>query len=402
MKKAVTFVLTLALLFTALFSLTASAVTTSYGEAGYITSAYKATYGTPIVDGVKDALYDSSDPMVANMVSKSSATTYAEYWMAFNRTTLFIYCHVSDVTLRTIEGNEYTSNTDGVDMFIDLVNGFKTKETDVDVGQSEGANSGMFRVDPFLTAEENLERLYKKTNFGVVANYNGASNADESERKVQLAVGRDADEVGYWFEMAFDFTETYQEVLSAQLDAGESPTLGFGLMVNNLSKSSTSRYSYTVSQNCYNWTGSGTGTLSGSMARLGEVVLDVTNYKSVEALGAQMKDDGNAVRVVFGVDTLNYQNVGFEVEQGSTLVEKTVNTVYSSVNGYKEDGTEVTYTARSLKAGYLITLKVTGFAADGTFTVKPYVTGADGVKVYGRTVSVTVTGGALTAVAYAD
>lgn len=416
MKKAVTVVLTLALLFTALFSLTTSAevdphvAAPSYSGDGYVSNySYKATYGTPVVDGIKDSLYDSSEKMIADRASSSKSgaayTTYAEYWMAFNRTTLFIYCHVHDETPVNNSSKPFDTSGDSVDMYIDLVDGFGTSTPDAGGGPNAGAYSGMFRVDPFLTAEENLTRLYAKTNFGVVANYNGSSGTTgvdpSGEKKVQLAIGRDGDAKGYWFEMAFDFTEAYQKILATKLDAGQSPTLGFSVMINDVITAGT-RDSYIVSKNSRNWINNAAALFSKGMERVGEVVLDVTNYKPVEALGAQMKSDKSAVRVVFGVDSLNYQNVGFEVAQGDVRVEKTANTVYSSVNGYKADGTEVTYTAKGLKTGYLITLKVTGFAADGTFTVKPYVTGADSAKIYGRTVSVTVTGGVLTAVAYAD
>lgn len=399
MKKTAAFVITFALLLTSLLSMTASAdVTVNYGT-GYRTDAYHAVYGTPVVDGVRDALYDGSDPMYATQASKAGTTTYAEYRMAYNRTTLFLYCHVSDITPQNNPSKPYDSNGDSVDMFLDLSDGFKSGETDDGVGSSSTEKDvGQFRVDPFLTAEENLQKFNAKTNFGTVANWNGASKA--TEQSLQLAVGRDADAKGYWFELAIDFTEAYQKVLSEKLDRGESASLGFGLMVNDTLTGKTSRNSYTVSQNCANWT-TKAFTLSGSMARLGEVVLDAANYTPVETLGAQLKTDGSAVRVVFGVDSLNYQNVGFEVSQGDRRVEKTTATVYSSVNGYAADGSELIYTAAGLKTGYLITLRVTGFAAEGSFTVRPFVTGADGAKTYGKTVTVNISGGALTA-AYAD
>ena len=401
MKKSAAFVMTLALLLTSLLSLTASAdVTVNFGT-GYKTDAYHAVYGTPVVDGVRDALYDGSDPMYATQSSKEGTTTYAEYRMAFNRTSLFIWCHVSDSKLFNNASKPYDSSGDSVDLFIDLADGFVSGTTDASVGSSSTKKDvGQFRVDPFLTAEANIEKFSAKKNFGTVANYNGANKA--AEKRIQLAVGKDADEKGYWFEMAIDFTEAYQQTLAAKLDAGKNASLGFGLMIND-AVSSGKRDSYTVSQNCSNWVESkaNTNTLGGSMARLGEVVLDAANYTPVEPLGAQMKTDGSAVRVVFGVDSLKYQSIGFEVSQGDKRVEKTTTTVYTSVNGYAADGSELTYTAAGLKTGHLITLRVTGFAAEGSFTVKPFVTGADGTRIYGRTVTLTVSGGALTA-AYAD
>lgn len=399
MKKTVAFVMTLALLLTSLLSLTASAdVTVNYGT-GYKTDAYHAVYGTPIVDGIKDALYDGSDPMYATQASKAGTTTYAEYRMAFNRTTLFIWCQVSDEKLIRDDSTPYNATKgDCVDLFLDLVDGFQSGTTDKDVRcSSTEKDVGQFRVDPFLTAEENIEKFSAKPNFGTVANYNGANKA--AEKRIQLAVGKDADEKGYWFEMAIDFTEAYRQTLAAKLDAGKNASLGFGLMINDSVKAGK-RDHYTVSQNCANWT-TKTDTLGGSMARLGEVVLDATNYTPVETLGAQLKTDGSAVRVVFGVDSLKYQNIGFEVSQGDKRVERTTTTVYSSVNGYAADGSELVYTAAGLKTGYLITLRVTGFAAEGSFTVKPFVTGADSTKIYGKTVTITVSGGTLTA-AYAD
>ena len=402
MKKLLATVLSLACLITSLLSLTASAedaaVTVNFGT-GYKTDAYRATYGTPVVDGIRDALYDNSDPMYATQASKAGTTTYAEYRMAFNRTTLFIWCHVSDAALFNNASKPYDSSGDSVDLFVDLADGFVSGTTDagVHVNKEKTKDVGQFRVDPFLTAAENIENFAAKTNFGPVANYNGASSA--AEKRIQLAIGKDTDEKGYWFEMAIDFTEAYQQALTAKLEAGKNASLGFGMMVNDAVTAGT-RYSYTVSQNCSNWASNKTATLAGSMARLGEVVLDAANYVSVETIGAQMKTDGSAVRMVFGVDTLAYQNVGFDVAQGDKQVSLTTTTVFSSVNGYTDAGEEIIYTAADLKVGYLITLRVTGFDADGTFTVKPYVTDATGTKHYGRTVAVTVSGGKLTAVTY--
>ena len=399
MKKLLATVLSLACLITSLLSLTASAedaaVTVNFGT-GYKTDAYRATYGTPVVDGIRDALYDNSDPMYATQASKAGTTTYAEYRMAFNRTTLFIWCHVHDET--PVNGTNYSVKVDGVDLFIDLVDGFVSGETDKGIEVGDGENSGQFRVTPGLSAAANLTKLYAKSNFGAVANYNGASKAAAENQKLQLAVGVDSDKQGYYFEMAIDFTEDYQKTLAAKLDAGKNASLGFGIMINDVVTSGT-RDSFTVSQNCSNWT-TAAKSLSSSMAYLGEVVLDAANYVSVETIGAQMKTDGSAVRMVFGVDTLAYQNVGFDVAQGDKQVSLTTTTVFSSVNGYTDAGEEIIYTAADLKVGYLITLRVTGFDAGGTFTVKPYVTDATGTKHYGRTVAVTVSGGKLTAVTY--
>lgn len=397
MKKLLATVLSLACLITSLLSLTASAedaaVTVNFGT-GYKTDAYRATYGTPVVDGIRDALYDNSDPMYATQASKAGTTTYAEYRMAFNRTTLFIWCHVHDET--QVNGTDYSVNVDGVDLYIDLVDGFVSGTTDAGVEVKTGKNSGQFRVTPGLSAADNLKKLYAKTNFGAVANYNAAAE----NQKLQLAVGVDNDNKGYYFEMAIDFTEDYQKALAAKLEAKEDASFGFSMMVNDVVKNGGKRDSYTVSQNCSNWVNNKSTVLSKNMERLGEVVLDAANYVSVETIGAQMKTDGSAVRMVFGVDTLAYQNVGFDVAQGDKQVSLTTTTVFSSVNGYTDAGEEIIYTAADLKVGYLITLRVTGFDADGTFTVKPYVTDATGTKHYGRTVAVTVSGGKLTAVTY--
>ena len=140
MKKLLATVLSLACLITSLLSLTASAedaaVTVNFGT-GYKTDAYRATYGTPVVDGIRDALYDNSDPMYATQASKAGTTTYAEYRMAFNRTTLFIWCHVSDAALFNNASKPYDSSGDSVDLFVDLADGFVSGTTDAGVHVSK-------------------------------------------------------------------------------------------------------------------------------------------------------------------------------------------------------------------------------------------------------------------------
>lgn len=250
-------------------SLIAVAVLGVSAENGIVISAgnpelvYHAAYGTAVVDGVKDDIYDTSDTMIASYSNKDDATSYAEYWMVFNKTTLFIYCHVTDVTRNP--GAAFATSVDCVDMVVDLNYDFTPGVTDANIAYTSVISGAQFRVNPAMTATDNIQSNAAKSW--------GSLHADNCLfGTLQLAVAYDNDTDGsYSFEIAFNFTADYADVLAANLKDGKNTAFGFGLLVNE-SKESGSRYAMIVSNNC------GYTTLSKSCANLGKVELDALNY----------------------------------------------------------------------------------------------------------------------------
>ncbi len=100
------------------------------------------------------------------------------------------------------------------------------------------------------------------------------------------------------------------------------------------------------------------------------------------------------VRILFGIDGLNYNNTGFQimrVEDGSyctNMITKETTAVYTSVNSYNEtDGTVETYTAQGkFGTDYIAAIAINGVPAGKTvsFIVRPFVTEQDGTVVYGN------------------
>ena len=96
------------------------------------------------------------------------------------------------------------------------------------------------------------------------------------------------------------------------------------------------------------------------------------------------------LRFVAGVDSLKYSKVGFElvrIEAGkgnSALVKQVDNVVYTSLNGYNENGEKQVYTAADLGVAYLAATTVTNIPATGTvaFLVRPYAVSPNGEVIY--------------------
>lgn len=94
-----------------------------------------------------------------------------------------------------------------------------------------------------------------------------------------------------------------------------------------------------------------------------------------------------AIRFLATVDTLYYQEIGFEVTVDGVTKERGGSTVYSSVVA---NGT--TYTAAELDGRYITALIVSDITEAGvTFTVKPYVV-FFGERIYGKAVEMVFDG----------
>lgn len=164
MKKLSAFLLCALLLVSA--AIGASAENVSIVTAGDPTLVYHAAYGTPVVDGVMDDIYASSDAMVSAYSSKADSTSYAEYRMVFNETSMFIFCHVTDVT--RFPGTKFLTSEDCVDMVIDLAPDFTPGVTDSGTGFGKIAAGAQFRVNPALSAEDNISANAAKATWGTV------------------------------------------------------------------------------------------------------------------------------------------------------------------------------------------------------------------------------------------
>ena len=119
----------------------------------------------------------------------------------------------------------------------------------------------------------------------------------------------------------------------------------------------------------------------------------------VDYIGYQKnaEDTLSSIRVIVGLNKLDYENTGFElylVQDGKevTMADKNTTTVYTSLNVYDKDGNLGTpYTADGYS--YLSAITVS-FSADAlsdanTLIVKPYVT-VSGVKMYGTSCAIVI------------
>lgn len=135
-------------------------------------------------------------------------------------------------------------------------------------------------------------------------------------------------------------------------------------------------------------------TLVGKLHPLTVITADqATKKMPVLTLGVQqtkVADGKFDLRFVAGVDSLKYSKVGFElvrIEAGkgnSALVKQVDNVVYTSLNGYNENGEKQVYTAADLGVAYLAATTVTNIPATGTvtFLVRPYAVSPNGEVIY--------------------
>ena len=128
----------------------------------------------------------------------------------------------------------------------------------------------------------------------------------------------------------------------------------------------------------------------------------------IHAVGLQQTavDGTYDIRLLAGLNSLEYSAAGFELirlEEGgalSAVVERSTDTVYTSVTGYDETGAEQIYSASDFGCSYLSAVTVTGIPADRTvtFLMRPYLTSMDGeIQYCGPACLVTFVNGVLQA-----
>ena len=131
---------------------------------------------------------------------------------------------------------------------------------------------------------------------------------------------------------------------------------------------------------------------------------DPTYPVGVKALGTQTKINGDgtwAIRILSGLESLDYDATGFEVTvTGAGLdeakeLDRRTTVVYTAI--YEDvDGEPVARDTVYFKTGYICALTITNISVENygalTFTIKPYVE-LDGVRTYATSFTATYHGG---------
>ncbi len=104
---------------------------------------------------------------------------------------------------------------------------------------------------------------------------------------------------------------------------------------------------------------------------------------SVGQVAGQLSVDGDSLRLLSAVDTLNYRNAGFDITVAGEEVQsqRASNQVYN-------DAYSVESERFGIENGYLFALVVNGLPDTFSLRVRPFVTDLDGNKVYGRMATV--------------
>lgn len=263
MKKLIAFALCMVMVLAALAAVAAGAAEPTHEVDRAI--VYKAAYGTPVVDGQMDDIYLQSDVMYAENVSFGSsasvqegANATAEYRIVWNRTTLFIFCTVTDHT-RSDAGTAGASATkmDNTDIYVMLDSNFNYDTDYSDRTNTEGA--GQFRYNPNCTIQQEPMRaatwgkLTGRNQMADTLNYVGGylNETDGS----------------YSFEMSFRYlTEDFEKVLNANIKTRTETAIGFAIQVNDVMDNDKSRDAMVYSNNA-------NGGLSSNLKNCGKVLL---------------------------------------------------------------------------------------------------------------------------------
>ncbi len=114
-----------------------------------------------------------------------------------------------------------------------------------------------------------------------------------------------------------------------------------------------------------------------------------------------VENDAVALRLVYGIDSLEWNRFGFEIKVNDTqLANKEGTTVYTSVYGYDKNGTKVEYDSEDYGSDYFaaLVLENISIAKTYTITVRTYaietINGVE-IKHYGDSFTYTVTNGTL-------
>lgn len=209
-------------------------------------TVYQAAYGTPVVDGKMDEIYQLSDEMYAeNGVFPASATVKegqfatAKYRLVWNTTSLYIFCEVSDPT-RSDPGafNASATKMDNVDVYVLCDPEFSTEKEYADRSLE---NSGQFRYQPNCTIDEEPARA---------ASWGGLTVINQLFNTLEYVGGYKSENGGdYYFEMKFDFNEAYREALKQNIAAKKDTLLGFAVQVNDVMDNDAKRDAMVFSNN---------------------------------------------------------------------------------------------------------------------------------------------------------
>ncbi|MDY3031875.1 MAG: sugar-binding protein [Clostridia bacterium] len=128
-------------------------------------AAVEVSYGSPLVDGIKDALYDSMKPIETKKVIEGSSIddpSSAKVWLSWDNEGLYAYAEVKEITPANEASEEYKQ--DSIEIFTDEDNS-KSKIIDKNDTQyrvtSLGSRTlGNAASDSFLSAVSSIEGGY--------------------------------------------------------------------------------------------------------------------------------------------------------------------------------------------------------------------------------------------------
>lgn len=274
MKKTVCTILCLLFLMSAFGAVTASAADPVHPVDRAL--VYNAAYGTPIVDGEMDDIYLQSDVMYAENASFGSSASVkegqnatAEYRIVWNKTTLFIFCTVTDPT-RSAAGATGASATkmDNTDIYVMLDAGFAT---DKDYSDRTVDGSGQFRYQPNCTIDKEPNRAASWGKLTVRNQLAGTYNY----------VGGYLNETdgSYSFEMCFNYSVPFTKTIAANIKTRTATAIGFGMQINDVMDDDASRDALVYSNNAK-------GGLSSNLNNCGKVMLAFQE-------GVEIPDDPN-------------------------------------------------------------------------------------------------------------
>lgn len=247
MKKFICFSLCLVLLLSAVAALAVSAEEAAAPAHPIDRSlVYKAAYGTPTVDGVMDDIYLQSDVMYAenamfggSATVKEGQTATAEYRIVWDKTTLYIFCTVTDPT-RSNPGavGDSATKMDNTDIYVRLDPTFSIDGDYADRKTNEG--SGQFRYNPNCTeAEEPMRKDWGKL-----------TSRNQMAGTLHY-VGGYLDETSgsYSFEMSFSYNPDFKAAIAENIKSRTETAIGFGLQINDVMDNDAKRDALIFSNN---------------------------------------------------------------------------------------------------------------------------------------------------------
>lgn len=205
-----------------------------------------------------------------------------------------------------------------------------------------------------------------------ISNYKGDGALFTLKFKVN-----DTDEKNVLTELQLDVTELFYLDNAYELINIERSVSGGKVTINQLGDITTES---TTQKETETTTKADTSTETTTETITETTTADTTN-ENVNTVMANKVDGANSIVFVSGVDSLDYSEVGFMFEVNGRIVERSTDTVYSSIENSK-------YTLNETGGKYMYGFTITDIDATDFGTeikVTPYFVTIDGEKVLGET-----------------